>query len=377
MSDKFDLTYVTTDSVQEAVGASQITPLLSRLAQSGLKISLISLEKRTPPNDLMEQLNLAKINWNPLAFGRSGDLGLSSRIYSLVRQISDSNIIHGRSDFGAIAGILGRKGPVLWDVRSLWSDQKAFIEGRSLSSPGIRAARAIEGVVAGRAAAISTLTNAAVPVLESRHRTLPQIRSVVPTIADLNLFNFNEIMPKELKVLYSGTYNNYYDLELSNNFVEQFMKKVPLEVIWARPLEGKNNNSSLHADSILTVNRLDMPALIEECSFGMAVCKIDAGDSLRAAAPTKIAEFLGSGRPVVVSKGLGDYEEIFRQYKAGVILDGTPKNLDHSASELIELIQDKETPFRCREVAEKFVSLNAAIENYTSVYNQIMNPRFA
>ena len=51
--DNFDLTYVTIDSLSEGVGSSQITPLISRLSKSGLKINLISYEKTNPSSELV------------------------------------------------------------------------------------------------------------------------------------------------------------------------------------------------------------------------------------------------------------------------------------------------------------------------------------
>lgn len=50
--DNFDLTYVTIDSLCEGVGSSQITPLISCLSESSLKISLISYDEFNPSAEL-------------------------------------------------------------------------------------------------------------------------------------------------------------------------------------------------------------------------------------------------------------------------------------------------------------------------------------
>lgn len=59
--ENFDLTYVTIDSLLEGVGSSQITPLISRLSNSGLKINLISYEKTEPPKDIVDHLRSIEI----------------------------------------------------------------------------------------------------------------------------------------------------------------------------------------------------------------------------------------------------------------------------------------------------------------------------
>lgn len=48
----FDLTYITSDSLSEGVGRSQIISLLIKLADKGLSINLISIEKNPPEEEL-------------------------------------------------------------------------------------------------------------------------------------------------------------------------------------------------------------------------------------------------------------------------------------------------------------------------------------
>lgn len=114
-----------------------------------------------------------------------------------------------------------------------------------------------------------------------------------------------------------------------------------------------------------------MANLISRYSFGLSVCKLNAGPSLKAAMPTKIAEFLACGRPVVVSKGLGDFDEYIPEFNAGVILDGTAANLKTASQELIEIISDPDTPMRCRALAEKYFDIDKGANKYLDLYSQI------
>ena len=41
---KFDISYISVDSIQEGVGSSQIIPLVTALAKQGKKISLTTFE---------------------------------------------------------------------------------------------------------------------------------------------------------------------------------------------------------------------------------------------------------------------------------------------------------------------------------------------
>ena len=131
--ENFDLTYVTVDSLSEGVGSSQITPLISRLSQSGLKIHLISYEKFNPSVEILNYFESIGVNWNYRPFGSSGVLGGIARLNSLRSEISKTNLIHARSDIPTVSAVASHQAPVLWDVRSLWADQKLMIQKNLLN----------------------------------------------------------------------------------------------------------------------------------------------------------------------------------------------------------------------------------------------------
>ena len=209
--DNYDLTYVTIDSLSEGIGSSQITPLISRLSKSGLKINLISYEKSIPSIQLHDHFKSIGVTWNSRPCGSNGLMGGVKRLSNLIREIPSTNLIHARSDIPAGASIIARHAPVLWDVRSLWADQKVMIQDNKTNNILYRLYRGLESVAASKSLAMSTLTSAVVPVLEQRHGKLPSLRTVVPTAVDLDRFTLNSVIPAKVRALFSGTYNDYYD----------------------------------------------------------------------------------------------------------------------------------------------------------------------
>ena len=138
----FDITYVSVDSIQEGVGSSQITPLILGLAKQGKQVCLITFEKIKPPKDLVEIFSRAGVEWVAKEFGKPGAIGGIVRLNSLRRSIPNSLVLHGRSDIATAAAIWsGVKAPVLWDVRSLWSDQRLLIGTAGWNSLTARGAR--------------------------------------------------------------------------------------------------------------------------------------------------------------------------------------------------------------------------------------------
>jgi glycosyltransferase involved in cell wall biosynthesis len=365
---KYDLTYATVDSLSEGVGSSQIAPLMEKLASHEMKIKLLTFEKQKPPYSLVERMIKAGVEWTQIPFGSNGPFGAIYRTMQLAKLMPDSEITHARSDFPAVAARFSGQNRILWDVRSLWADQRKFIEDGRLMRGVLSMYAPFENLACNSAIAVSTLTKSVVPILEARHKNLPILRTVIQTAVDLDRFNFSPGMPSKLKGLYSGTYNKYYDLELSLKFIEALKRLAPCEVHWAKPKESQTNSLNAGESSSFSVTQPEMANLMSEYSFGISICKEDAGLSLKAAMPTKIAEFLAVGRPVVVNLGLGDCDDILRDSGAGITISRND-NLQSKAEELISIIHDKESPFRCRSIAEKFFDFDAGVSKYLRIYD--------
>ena len=57
-----------------------------------------------------------------------GNSGGSTITMQLAKLTPDSEITHARSDFPAVAARFSGQNRILWDVRSLWADQKRVIQ---------------------------------------------------------------------------------------------------------------------------------------------------------------------------------------------------------------------------------------------------------
>jgi glycosyltransferase involved in cell wall biosynthesis len=369
--ENFDVSYITIDALAEGVGSSQITPLVTRLSQAGLKINLISYEKSKPSSELTDYFKLIGVDWSARPFGAHGITGGVHRLNDLRREISRTDLIHARSDIPAVSALASKEAPVLWDVRSLWADQKVLIQDNFINSRLYHSYRKLESIASRQSLGMSTLTSAVVPILLDRNNKLPALRAVVPTAVDLDRFQLNPKMPSKLIALFSGTYNDYYDLNLSALFMEKLQSQVELEIHWARPIESKKSAIEVGEAKVFPASQFEMARLIPNYSFGVSICKLNAGPSLAAAMPTKIAEFLACGRPIVVNKGLGDMDRFIEEFNVGVILDGSANNLVEGASKLIDILNDINTPLRCRALAEKYFSMDIGASTYLNLYSQM------
>jgi hypothetical protein len=371
-SAKFDVAYLSIDSIQEGVGSSQITPLVMGLAAQGKKVCLVTFEKSAPSPELVDRLQKSGVVWKPREFGRIGSVGGISRLLELRRSVPDTHVLHGRSDIPTAAAIWSRvHSPVLWDVRSLWSDQRQLIGTQGWNSITARGARSLENISAKHAMAMTTLTAAVVPILETRHKSLPAIHEVIPTCVQTSKFAPSPMPKGQMICLLSGTFNNYYDINRTRQIIEAIRKSIDLKVIWARAGESPETRLGVGEDLVVSASHAEMPDLVKMAHFGMAICKEDDHGSLAAAVPTKIGEFLASGRPMIVSKGLGDMDTLFKDSKAGIVVS-REASLDGLAAQIETLIADPEIQDHCRNLAMEHFDMEKAITIYSNVYMRML-----
>jgi hypothetical protein len=370
---KFDITYLSVDSIQEGVGSSQITPLILGLAQQGKDVCLITFEKSSPKNDLIELFKSAGVTWIAKDFGRSGAAAGVKRLNTLRRIIPKTLILHGRSDIATSAAIWSRiEAPVLWDVRSLWSDQRLLIGTSGWNSFTARGARSLENLCAKEADAMTTLTAAVIPILQQRHRTIPKIREVIPTCVQTQIFLPAPMPQGQIICLLSGTFNNYYDISRTKLVLDKIRKSIDLKVIWARANESPVDRLGVGEDIIISATHSEMPRLVRESHFGIAICKQDDLASLAAAVPTKIGEFLASGRPVIVSNGIGDLDFLLSKTQTGIVV-AQNDSLQNISERISLLINDPETPIRCRELAMQHFDMRQSIHKYLEIYDRMQH----
>ncbi len=102
------VTYLTTDSLAEGIGASQVLAYVERLAGRGLDMRLHTFEKTAPTEALRRLLADKGISWHPHPFGTLGAHGGLSRIVTGARAVRGAAIVHARSDLAAASTLLAR-----------------------------------------------------------------------------------------------------------------------------------------------------------------------------------------------------------------------------------------------------------------------------
>lgn len=367
------LSYLSFDSVTEGVGRSQITPYVAALAQQGMQIVLHTFEKHEPSVDDRTRLETLGVDWKPHPFGGFGPAAGAKRVVRGAWFLRGADLVHARGDLPAAAASIHRA-PWIWDMRSMWTDQRIALGALKPGSPEERVLRVIERRSSRTSSSIVVLARAAIGVMQDRFGgDVARKCSVVPTCVDLNRFSEKPLPPTEpIKFLLLGTLNNYYDVPLMLRLVERFRRTLPAQLnviapartVWTEELQAAGAK-------ITTAPPSSIPRNIHQHHVGLSVCRSNAGVSLRAAMPTKIGEFLASGRPVVANPGLGDMDEIVAEFRCGVVLAGSSEEqLDRCCAELLDLLYDQELPRRARAAAVKHFNLDSAVDTLMDLYRR-------
>jgi glycosyltransferase involved in cell wall biosynthesis len=126
-----------------------------------------------------------------------------------------------------------------------------------------------------------------------------------------------------------------------------------------------------------TVGRLApeevVPHLHRTCDAGLAFIKPFLSKS--ASSPTKAAEYLAAGLPVITNRGIGDLDEILCAEGVGVaVREFSDDAYRDAARQLAALLADKTLRSRCVAAARKHFDLERiGWPRYRAVYEQLAN----
>lgn len=380
--------YVSYDGALDPLGGTQVVPYLRALSARGVRITLVTFEKQerwlrpSAVAAMRSRLEASDIQWRPLRYHKSPrllatlyDLWVGSRMISSELARSRASLVHCRGDIAMTmarrAGVQGRA-RLLYDVRGLFSDER--VEAGSWSRGGMvdRVVRRLEAENLQAADGVVVLTALTEAALTSRRPKLPP-RRIIPTSADLSIFTPRgaEEMP-EYGLVYSGSLGSWYMIREMVAFARRSQRLLPERPLFLTPQVTDAREAGATPDwaDTRSADPTEVPQLL--CRARAALFFIKPTPAKRASCPTKLAEALACGLPVVCNRGIGDLDEIVERENVGVLVESMSESgYDNAVDRLARLIQDPEVPARCRRLAESRYNLETAAQAYHQLYREI------
>lgn len=397
--------YLSYDGILEPLGASQVVSYLERLADT-YAITLLSYEKRCDLRDrprrqaMATRLKVVGIRWIRLRYHKRPSLAATGYdvligllVGILVCRQGRVRLVHARGYVASvIAHSLKRLCGVkfLFDLRGFWPEEKVDAGQWTRTALAYRLAKRWERTFFHEADAIVSLTAEGVRAFATLGYRVAATTSVeiIPTCADLRRFSPGPKDPQLMDRLglggatvagSTGTLSTWYLRGPTLRYLAQIARELSdVKVL----LVTRDDHAALRRDALaagipphrLVITAADfdaMPAYVRLMDVGVFFIK--ACFSKKASAPTKLAEFLGTGVPVVINDGIGDSGAIVREHGVGVVLSDTHEAIgEASLPKVTALLRDPERIIRCRRVAERFFDLDVGVQRYDALYGQLL-----
>lgn len=390
--------YLTRNGLLEPLGQSQVMAYLRGLSQE-YRITLITYEKDEDwanadfvARARAECENLG-IRWLPQRFRPrpkiiAPALSMLRMVWLVWREVRGQSVwlIHTRSYIpAAVALVVGRTMgvPFIFDMRSLWPEELITAGRLRRGSLLHRAIVVAERSCLRRAAAVVSLTHAGVDHLKRAYRRelAGQKIVVIPTCADLDRFVPATHSPKRRVIGCLGTLlSGWFRLDWLVAFLAEAARH-DAELVFelttrddpdqVRAAFGHNKDllDRLHiapspSDRVQNVLQGQIASLMFYAGGEVS----ELGRS-----PTRMAEILGCGLPVVANDGVGDVGRIIREHRVGVLAAGPGQQEMKAAwDDLQRLLADPELATRCRKAAEEVFSLESGTAAYSRLYASIL-----
>ena len=393
--------YLSRNGLLEPLGQSQVFAYLRGLSRD-YNITLITYEK---DEDWADKARLQKartdckdlgIMWLPQHFRQRPKIVAPA--FSMIRMVwlvrrevrrRGIRLIHARSNIPAatalaVSWMTGV--PFLFDLRSLFPEELITARRMRRGSFLHRAIIWAERVCLAKSAAVISQTHAAVNHLKSVYpnELKDQCLVMIPTCADLDRFTPPLDRPSGPTV--HGCIGTILSGWFRTDWLAAWLSAVAQDDTDARFEIVTRDDADRVRVALDPMNKFgdrltigprpseEMPTAVR--SHDLTVMFYAGGEvSELGRSPTRMAEVLGCGLPVVANEGVGDVADIIRRYNVGVVVkDGSQAAMMAALDELKALRSDPDLPSRCRKAAEEVFSLQAGTEAYRKLYAKILGP---
>lgn len=402
--------YISYDGMTDPLGRSQVIPYLKGLARQGCDIHLLSVEKRKAyakhHQDVQLLLQADGIKWHPIFYRKSPpvigtllDIRELAELALTLFKKEEFSIIHCRSYVSALIGLSLKRetdAKFLFDMRGFWIDER--IEGGiwNARNPLFRAIiayfRKKETEFFSEADFIISLTQRAKNHIVEKlsHRPASTI-AVIPCCVDLEHFDFNNqsvshndalaeslgVSKTDFVISYLGALGTWYMLTDMLLFFKVLLSHKPdAKFLFITPETSEFVLSEAHrmgipTDRILvrSADRDEVPALVSLSK--LSLCFVRPTYSKIASSPTKVAELLALGIPVICNKGVGDLDLHGDWRQSGIkSTDLGEAGFEATLQEIDALmLVEKE---RIRRYAQANFSLEQGVLHYAEVYRKLL-----
>jgi len=402
--------YISYNAITEPIVQSQVIPYLRELSKKGIRFYLLTFEKtkhRKAEKDKIVQMLRKEfaggenLRWFSLNYHKSPTTPatlfdiIAGCVYSIYIILKYKiAVVHARAIIAALIGypaarILFKK--FIFDTRGIDSEEYVDAGLWKRGSLKHKVVGFLEGALIKSSDHVITLTEKFLKILKDKYRGKSIKFSVIPCAVDTDKFKPGKGKSSRLVerlgirdkfvITYTGSLGTWY---MASEMIDFF--KVALKFIKNAHFLILTQTDKAYAIDLIRKKDLDMecvtvertapesmPDYLTVCDIGIFFIK--PVFSKLSSSPTKFAEYLSSGLPVVINSGIGDTDRLVKHYRLGVIVDRFNEESYAEAIKTIIRMPEEEKAalrIRCRETAQKELSLKIATERYYKIYERLI-----
>ena len=388
--------YISYDGLLEPLGKSQILEYLKVLSKKN-SFYVISFEKKSDINNktslqkLQKELKDNNIIWKSYIYSNKKNL-----IYLIKNYIISSSyilfllfflrikIIHIRSyipGFILFPYLYLSNIKLIFDMRGFLPLEKIERENWKQNEIKLKLLKNLEKYLIKRSSKIVTLTNESKKIINRKFKINNNKIEVIPTCVNVNRFKIsnNKKISDRINLCFLGSVNQAYDfdriVEFSSNLIK-FNKKYFINFYIN---DKKDYIKKKLSKNKIDENRFNIEFIKAEI-ISQKLNSIDIGffflkknNSIKAAFPTKIGEFLSKGIPIICNNFNEDINNIMSKNDLGIMVIGKKIDYKKISKQIDKFAFNYIIKKNCRNFAKNNLSISFGASKYLKIYKNIEN----
>ena len=392
--------YICYFGLNEPLVQTQVLPYLRGLSREGIEVSLLTFEPNYQSISVQDAEKWratqaeAGIEWSYLPYHKrpslaatAYDIAAGARFVVRAFRQKHVDVLHARSHvplaIALLAQRLGASCRLIFDIRGLMAEEYRDAGIWRENSLAFRAVKRVEAEGIQKADQLVVLTTRFRDWLVAHKKKSAEQIEVIPCCVELStaaLEDKTELTSPgdRFEVIYAGSVTGLYLLEEMARFFLELKKLRPdayfrvLTQSSREFAESTLRKSGLRPEdfNISGVSPAEVPQWLSRARLGLSFRKPTF--SQIAASPTKVAEYLAAGLPVVCNDGVGDADFI-SQNQVGIIVNSLERStFSEAAARAMALLADPHLRERCIETARSHYDLdNVGRKRYLNVYQRL------
>ena len=398
--------------LREPLVQTQVLPYLRQLVSAGIRVSILTFEPRLSESWTSDEIATARqsleaegIGWHHLKYHKRPslpatlfDIAVGTRTILGIMRSEGVNILHARNHVPALMGAIARKfrpAPLVFDIRGFmpeeYTDAGVWPENGYL----YRGLKRVERYLLRVSDAFVLLTEKARDIVFPGCSDTDQLGrpiEVIPCCVDFERFRTTEQISREQLradmhltdrrvIVYLGSFGGWYMTNEMTDFLAVAHTQDPATfsmILTQSPRQtviDRMASLGIKQENFL-VNQVtpeEVPRYLRAAD--VAISFIKPCYSKQSSSPTKIAEYLASGLPVICNAGVGDLDKLINEHRVGVLLGEFNGQAYLKALNDVEIMRSEENlGERLRDVARREFDLaGVGRTRYRRLYERLLS----